>query len=274
MSRSSDHKERLRARYRDASVLNARMQFYQRFSTNECSLHRWIFDQFHLSPESQILELGCGTGQLWLENRDRILDGWAITLSDLAAGMLREARQNLGALARRFRFSIIDARNIPFPSESLDSVIANHMLYHIRPDRAQALQGIARVLKPTGRLYASTNARHNPQGLGAWIARFDPNLQDRRGADSRRVTADTFYLENGRDQLARWFAKVRIARYDNVLSVTESGPLIANLRTRNWLDDDRIPAFTQFIEREIALHGAIHMTKRVGILEASHPRKQ
>jgi len=55
-----------------ASVLNARMQFYQRFSTNECSLHRWIFDQLDLSPESQILELGCGTAQLWLENRDRI----------------------------------------------------------------------------------------------------------------------------------------------------------------------------------------------------------
>jgi 16S rRNA A1518/A1519 N6-dimethyltransferase RsmA/KsgA/DIM1 with predicted DNA glycosylase/AP lyase activity len=56
----------------ETSVLNARIQFYQRFSTNECSLHRWIFDQFHLSPESQILELGCGTGQLWPENRDRI----------------------------------------------------------------------------------------------------------------------------------------------------------------------------------------------------------
>jgi ubiquinone/menaquinone biosynthesis C-methylase UbiE len=257
----------------DASVLNTRMQFYQRFSTNECSLHRWIFDQLDLPPESQILELGCGTAQLWTENRDRIPDGWTITLSDIAPGMLREARQNLGALAGRFRFSVIDARNLPFPSESLDSVIANHMLYHIRPGRAQALQGIARVLRPTGRLYASTNARHNPQGLGVWIARFDPNRKDRRAAASRVATADTFYLENGRDQLARWFAKVRMARYDNVLSVTESGPLIANLRTRKWLDDDRIPAFTQFIEREIALHGPIRMTKRVGILEASHPRK-
>jgi ubiquinone/menaquinone biosynthesis C-methylase UbiE len=257
----------------DASVLNARMQFYQRFSTNECSLHRWIFDQFHLSPESQILELGCGTGQLWLENRDRIPNGWAITLSDLAPGMLRKARQNLGPLSRSFRFSIIDARDIPVPSDSLDSVIANHMLYHIRPGRAHALQGIARVLKPTGRLYASTNARHNSQGVGSWIARFDPNLEDRRGADSSVSTADTFYLENGRDQLARWFAEVKMARYENVLSVTESGPLIANLRTRNWLDADQIPAFTQFVEREIALHGAIRIIKRTGILEASHPRK-
>jgi len=42
------------------------------------------------------LKLGCDPGYLWLNNRDRIPAGWSITLSDLSAGMAREARLNLG----------------------------------------------------------------------------------------------------------------------------------------------------------------------------------
>ena len=64
--------------YRDASNLNARIALHVRFATKTYGWHRWIFDQFALSPHAHILELGCGTGCLWLQNLDRTPAGWAI----------------------------------------------------------------------------------------------------------------------------------------------------------------------------------------------------
>jgi ubiquinone/menaquinone biosynthesis C-methylase UbiE len=89
--------------------------------------------------------------------------------------MLRDAQAYLGALAGRFAFAVVDARDIPFAANSFDAVIANHMLYHIKPGRGQAFSEIARVLKPEGRLYASTNGgrkRGGLEGLGGLMARF------------------------------------------------------------------------------------------------------
>src|SRR4030042_5807066 len=68
--------------YKDASNLNARIQLHQRFSTNPHGWFCWIFDQFDLPSKPNILEIGCGPGILWLDNRDRIPAGWSIRLSD------------------------------------------------------------------------------------------------------------------------------------------------------------------------------------------------
>jgi len=59
--------------YNNASNLKARMQLHERYSTNHYGWHRWVFDHFiNLSANSKILELGCGSGDLWVKNRERI----------------------------------------------------------------------------------------------------------------------------------------------------------------------------------------------------------
>jgi ubiquinone/menaquinone biosynthesis C-methylase UbiE len=269
----SERERRLRAQYRDASVLHTRIQIYKLFSTNPESWHRWAFGQLRLAPESRVLELGCGRGDLWLENRDRIPDGWEVTLSDFSQGMLRDAQAYLGALAGRFVFAVVDARDIPFGAGSFDAVIANHMLYHIKPGRGQALSEIARVLKPGGRLYASTNGRSKRGSPGELNARFNPHAGKRRQATTSDGMPATFHLENGGDQLAPWFADVTVRRYENELLVTEAAPLIANVQTRGKLDEEQMVAFAEYVEAEIARHGAIRLTKDVGLFEACTPLK-
>ena len=66
--------------YQNASNLNTRILLHQRFSTNKVGWFLWMFDQFKLPPHSHILELGCGPGDLWLENGERIPTGWDIVL--------------------------------------------------------------------------------------------------------------------------------------------------------------------------------------------------
>ena len=59
---------------------------------------------------------------------------------------------------------------------------------------------------------------------------------------------DTFYLEDGGEQLAPWFADITVRRYENELLVTEAEPLIASARTRGKLDEEQLAAFAEYVE--------------------------
>ena len=148
MSERTDQEYLLNEQYKDASNLNARIQLHQRFSTNGEDWYRWLFDHFSIPEDAHILELGSGSALLWKQNLDRLPAGWQIALSDLSAGMLDEASKNVSD-ATAFTFEVVDAQAIPFDAEIFDTVIANHMLYHV-PDQTRALAEIRRVLKPDG----------------------------------------------------------------------------------------------------------------------------
>src|SRR6266568_4717285 len=220
MSKASDQNYLLHEQYRNASNLNARLQLHQRFSLNTYDWYRWIYDQLAIASESRILELGCGSGRLWLNNSERLPKDWHITLSDFSVGMIQEAQQNLRDNRHSFTFQVIDAQSIPFGDENFDVVIANHMLYHI-PDLPQALSEIRRVLRPGGRLYASTFGRKHMQEIDELIHQIIPNA-GWWGPDGNA----SFTLENGREVLSPWFSQVSLRCYDDALRVTEVEPLI------------------------------------------------
>ena len=262
MPRISDQDYLLSEQYRDASNLDARMQLHARFSVNKHGWQRWIFDQFDLYSESRVLELGCGPGWLWLDNLDRIPEGWSITLSDFSPGMQHQAQGNLRDSQNRFAYAGIDAQAIPYADESFDAVIANHVLYHV-PDRRRALAEIHRILKPAGRFYASTVGRSHLRELHALLRRFDP---------ATRLWGDNpFILENGAAQLAEWFSRVTLHRYEDALIVTEAEPLVAYILSsadKRILVGDKLAALRKLVQEEIALGGHIYVTKDSGVFEA------
>ncbi|HET9221133.1 MAG TPA: class I SAM-dependent methyltransferase [Roseiflexaceae bacterium] len=263
MSLKNDQHYLLTKQYHNAANLNARIQLHTRFSTNAYGWHPWIFDQFKIAPHSRVLELGCGPARLWTQNSARIPEEWDITLSDFSAGMLEEARRNLAGVRRRFSFEVIDAQSIPFEDASFDAVIANHMLYHV-PARAKALSEIRRVLRPGGRFYASTVGAAHLREIGELVRRFDPQIIFGIGDEA------SFTLENGAQQLAPYFSNVAVYRYDDALIVTEAEPLIAYVlsgRVGAALEGDRVAEFAAFVQRELAQHGTIHITKDSGLFE-------
>ena len=171
--------DRLHQQYRTDANLNARIDLHRRFTANSYPWHRWVFD--HLAPPAAacVLELGCGPGDLWRENADRIPAGWDNTLTDFSEGMVAAAQRNLAEIGRVFAFRQADAQDLPFEAAAFDTVIANHMLYHV-PDR-RALAEIRRVLKPGGVLrgdkrraaHAGTVAVVGAVHPGLLRARFD-----------------------------------------------------------------------------------------------------
>lgn len=264
MSLATDQVHLLNQQYQNAANLNARIALHARFSVNSYGWYRWVFDQFAFPEQSRVLELGCGPGTLWLKNQERIPAGWNITLSDFSAGMVEEARSNLADVAPSFTFEQMDAQSIPLPDNSLDAVIANHMLYHV-PDRSKAVAEVHRVLKPRGTFYTATNGREHLREIS--------QMQERFGLpDTISTHTDEFCLEDGAEQLAPWFANISLRRYEDALRVTEAEPLVAFILSMSDApskEDKRIEALREFIEDKLARKEAVHITKSTGLFLAS-----
>lgn len=248
----------LTQQYHNASRLTARATLHARFSTNPTRWFAWLFDRFQTPASSDALELGCGPGWLWLTNRERIPAGWQITLTDFSEGMLTEAQQNLVYVSHPFSFAVADVQAIPYPNDSFDMVIANHMLYHA-PDIPAALAEIRRVLKTGGRFYASTLA-------GDYMREFELFLP-------RRPAHLSFNLDNGTEFLAAQFEHVTLHRYDNTLVVTEAEPLIAYMvsmtpqsaiELQERIHRDVAPVVQRYLED----HGEVRLTASAGLFEA------
>jgi ubiquinone/menaquinone biosynthesis C-methylase UbiE len=246
--------------YRDSTNLDARIALHARFSTATRRLPEWLFDHFDLPSGARVLEIGCGTGVLWSENRARIQADWQLTLTDLSLGMVETAR----AIGVPAAFAQCDAQAIPFASAYFDTVIASHMLHHV-PDLSRALSEIRRVLKSGGRLYAATNTRDHMCELKALIAEC--------GGVPLQMPEREFNLEYGAQHLSQYFADVQRVDYDDGLVVTEVEPLVAyvmstaggkQLRANN--SEQRLRST---ITERISRDGAIRISKAAGLFEAT-----
>ena len=251
--------------YRDASHLGTRVALHGRFSTNEYPWQRWVFDGFGLSDEARILEVGCGPGNLWAENLDRLPDGWDVTLTDVSPGMIREARERLPD--GRFGFLVADAQRLPFEDGAFDAVVANHVLYHV-PNRGRTISEISRMLVPAGILYASTNGRDHNREMGRMLRVLFPT----RPNDDYHQGGIGFSLENGGEQLARRFGSVSLRRREDSLFVTEVRPLLDYLLSGTAAhaagQEGDVAGLTRALERELALRGGIHVSKDAGMFVA------
>jgi SAM-dependent methyltransferase len=259
--------EYLKKEYRDAKNLNARIQLHQRFSLNPHGWTRWGFDRLDLPPQCRILELGCGSGSLWVENLDRIPEGWEILLTDFSTGMLVQAQENLGG-KRPFHFQVVDAQQspLPFDNETFGAVIANHMLYYI-VDKPALLVEIRRVLKSGGQFYASTIGEQHLVELVDLMTRFDKKLA------AWGAGANPFTLENGSELITGYFPDVVLRLYEDGLAVSEVEPLLAYIQSsRLDIEEERIPQLKTFLEDEMKRSGGVlRITKDSGIFISSKP---
>jgi ubiquinone/menaquinone biosynthesis C-methylase UbiE len=265
MQRFTDQKYLTQDQYKDSSNLDARITIHERFSVNPQGWFNWNFDTLVQFPaESKILELGCGAGTMWKECASRIPAGWVITLTDLSDGMLDAAWRNLVPLGRGFKFEQMDAQSIPYGDKTFDVVIANHMLYHV-PDREKALSEIKRVLKDDGHLIATTIGDTHMQEMYQLLKRVNTNPRP-------DMFVNPFTLENGMEQLQKFFSRVKRSQYVDSLHVTEIDPLIAYIRSSisaTDLSEEKLGELKKDLTAVLEKEGRIHIKKDSGLFEAS-----
>ena len=264
MSRYTDQTYLKSEQYKDASNLNARILIHELFSENKQGWASWIFDAYEKLPSpAKVLELGSGSGFIWMTCPERIPAEWQIILSDLSLGMLATAQENLASVEHDFTYREIDAQEIPFDNASFDIVIANHMLYHV-PDRPKALAQIKRVLKDGGVLIAATNGDNHLLEMNKWLkaAHPDPNYNS---------FGLPFTLDNGSEQLEPYFSSIEIMRYKDNLHVTDVELMmqyINSVITVKGFSSADIPEVKAEMEAELARKGEIFIQKDSGIFKA------
>ncbi|MGO5054879.1 MerR family transcriptional regulator [Holdemanella porci] len=245
--------------YKNAKNLNDRISLHEKYSTNKQGWFNWLFNQIDFSRVNRLLELGCGNGKLWQENRIDLRNR-EIFLSDISEGMVEEVRNKLGS---DFNCIVADAEKIPFKDSYFDSIIANHVLFYLN-DLNLGLKEIDRVLKSDGIFYCSTYGKNHMKEITEIVQNFDSRINL-----SNRSLYDIFGLENGEDILSKYFSNIQRMDYQDSLEITKSKPLIDYIMSchgnQNEILGPRLNEFKEYIEKLFENNGKIVVTKQAGL---------
>ncbi|MGC1376630.1 MAG: class I SAM-dependent methyltransferase [Anaerolineales bacterium] len=205
----------IKEQYASSKNLESRMSLYQ-YSIDPKTFSRWLAEQIIPDNHVKILELGCGTGNLWKDLKDSF-HHCEILLSDLSKGMLEKSKENLGGNA--FNYEVIDFHHIPYPDKTFDIVISNHNLYHAL-DLNKVLGEISRVLKDNGVFYSTTNSIEHLTELRKLINITDDALWP------NSVLTSIFGAETGVAILSNYFQYTDRRFYQNELRIKDFASII------------------------------------------------
>ena len=252
--------------YSQPDNLRSRINLHQRFSTNPADWHHWVFEHYDFPADARILEIGCGPGDTWAHNQDRVPSTWKLTLTDLSEGMVSRARERLTTLSKQA--CCVNADRIPFPNHSFEGVIGNHMLYHV-PNLDRTLAEISRVLTPLGRLITATNGSRHLKELNEIINGFDPSYKVENQTRS-------FEIENGEQQLSKYFKEVDCNEFPDGLRVTEVEPLV-DFTLSLWSINqeffhEHLDAYRLYLQQMIDANGCFEISKSTGVFVSRYPK--
>lgn len=106
-----------------------------------------------LSPQHDVLEIGCGTGSTALRLAPFTR---SLLATDVSPQMIAIAQQRLAAQPTpQLRFAVADAEAAAFGAEAFDAVLAFNVL-HLTSALDDALSRLVQALRPGGRLISKT----------------------------------------------------------------------------------------------------------------------
>ena len=249
----------VKKQYSTPDNLNTRISIHSKYSTNKQGFGNWITSHYRIREGMSVLELGCGTGDMWAGKEEIIRRCSRFVLSDFSEGMLDKAKASLRD-TDGIEYRLIDIQDIPFGDHEFDVVIANMMLYHV-PDLSKALGEVRRVMKEDGTFYCAT---YGENGMMAYICGLFRDYQ------VRKQTNGNFTLQNGAEKLSLFFADVQIYLYEDALEVTSAEDMADYIDSLTGMTDlQKIPRseVLSALERNMH-HGVLKVPKEYGMFAA------
>lgn len=266
-------KEELEKQYAGSDNLQKRINIHA-YSTSKVPWFAWVLEGLELKPGMKILELGCGTGALWIHQRENLPENLDILLTDKSEGMLESAKAGIGQFQEyfaskniRFSFLQMTAEEFKASQEKYDRIIANHMLYHVLVEKRQELlENCAKSLKEEGMFYAATIGDTHNRELFELAKEFDVRI------DVLQWATGSFKLENGGEQLQKVFPRVTVEEQLNDLLVPD--PDAVYHYVESWMGNaksilaERGEEFQKFLEKRISPEKPFFCHKSTGAFRA------
>ncbi len=268
----STQAEGIRRYYATDANLRVEDETQSKYAVPHCDLVNWALDTLVWGADDTVLDIGCGRGKHYAQLIDRAPDITYFAL-DLSPYMLHNHPAQSGPLA------LGDALQLPYADDAFDVVMANHVLYHLQ-DVDRGLDEIKRVLKPGGKILATTNSIHNLPELQVLFRRAIV-LLSANGAHVHPPTlpSDSFALENGTRILARHFYAVVRHDLPGQLVFDDADPAMDFLDSMRDLRQHSLPEdvdwddimliMRQQITQLIQLMGKLELNSVTGALLAS-----
>lgn len=188
------------------------------------------------SPQ-QVLEVGCGTGAFAARVAAALPDADFVAVDQSARLVELTARRGVDV-------RLADVQDLPFDDDSFDVVAALWVLYHVT-DLHLGLSEIRRVLRPGGRLVATTNG--------------DEHLADLRRDAGGAPVLTQFSSENGEEALLRHFEDVTRDDLRTRAFFPDHAAALSYLRSSQEDVAWRLPAFDG--PREYAGHVSVFVAR-------------
>lgn len=217
------------AAYACGQHLSARQALY-RYQTPAYDLPAIVIENL-TAVAGTITDVGCGSGGYLRRLRAERPDLTTIGI-DIAAGILREAPPPV---------AVADAAALPLQNNSVDAVLAMHMLYHV-PDTDAGVAELTRILRPHGVLIVSTNATDDKHELDdLWSAAAADVLGIPTGP--RRISLSSrFPLDHAQDRLHPHVSDVHLIDLPGTITVTDPRPVLDHLSSYGaWAHQTGVP---------------------------------
>ena len=243
--------------YKSSNNLSARIVIHQKFRTNPESFYGWIWNQYEIKKPLKILEIGCGTGEFWLENHSKLPDNSEILMTDFSEGMVEKAKSKINF--DNVKFEVADIDNLPYPDDSFDLVMAHHVIYHAA-DKDKALSELKRVVKSDGFISITTNSERHMLNVYSIANSIDNNFSMVRNIDG-------FTEEDADVLLKKHFSNITKEIYEDVLEVDDLDFMIDYIKSTTEprkmnLADDFYQKYSDIVKSDIDTKGHFDILKR------------
>jgi ubiquinone/menaquinone biosynthesis C-methylase UbiE len=246
-----------------------RIDIHQKYGSKD--IDTWMLDLLKPVKGSCILDVACGAGKQCLTFH-RYLQGKAdITGGDVSDDLLQQARRASAEAGASVKFERLDFdRRFPFESSTFDLVSCCFAIYYAA-DPAFTVSEMYRVLKPSGRLFATGPMPENKQ-------LFYEVIHEATGRPIPPMPGSSRYGSAILDAMRAHFNRVQVDIFENPLVFDTVEPFLSY--TRASLNEDRRiwASFFQGQEdfervmgqiehaasRRLARDGKLVMTKVVG----------
>lgn len=213
----------------DSKALQSRIDLQNEYSSFD--LNTWIFDCLDINDEHACLDLGCGTGNQILKitsnpNFSGHITGMDVSEDSLASLMFSAKDQGVADKVTTIKSELDDVPSF-IEDQLFDRIYSSYALYYVR-NAELLIKSVSNSLLEGGKFFYCGPTKNNNLELRNLISEVTGNttvLDD--------TVASKFMEEEGIEISKKFFSKVEIFNFTNIVSYPSAESLLEYFRSHN-----------------------------------------